>query len=181
MKFLLKTLYKYGDTPENRNVPGSQLGATIIEVIIYTFLSISFLLVLTDIFSSLLDKGKESVSFSEVETDAKYINQKILNNFAQATSITTPSSLNTSVGTLVFTANSVSYSYYLSGNNLYISEGGTVNQLNSYGTQISNLAFTRYGSLTGKSIIKISYDLKSTIIQAKGYEQKTVNLTLGSR
>ena len=156
-------------------------GASIIEVIIYTFLAISLLLVITDIFSSLLDKSRESVSFSEVETDAKFINQKLLNNFSSATDILVPSLLNQPTTSLSFLANSTSYSYFLSGSNLLINEGGIINRLNSYGTQVNNFTVTRLGNSGGKSLLKISYDLRSTIILPKGYEQKTVKLTLGIR
>jgi|SRR3989344_3121640 len=159
----------------------NQKGATIIEIIIYSLLSISLILVLTDVFSSLLEKSKESVSFSEVESDGKFISQKLLNHLPAASSVSIPANLGDLASTLSFTANGSSYSYYLSNSDLYLNENGTANKLNSYGTQVSNLTIQKLGNSGGKPVLKIGFNLKSTIIQPKGYEEKTYDLTIGTR
>ena len=156
-------------------------GATIIEIIIYTFLSLTLLLTLTEIFSGLLDKSKESVSFSEVETDARFINQKILNDFSRAVTVTSPPNLNSPSESLSFNDGVHTYSYFQSGANLNLVEDGIIDRLNSFGTEVSGFTVSRFGNPGGKSLLKISFNLKSTIIQPKGFEEKTVNLSIGTR
>jgi len=156
-------------------------GSSIIEVIIYTFLSLTLLLVLTDVFSQLLNKSQESVSMSEVEVDGKFISQKIYNQIAQASGISLPANLGDTSNTFTLAINSSNYSYYLSGTNMFLNDGITIERLNSYGTTVSNLTAQRLGNPGGKPIIRISFDITSTIIQAQGNESKNYLITAGLR
>ena len=158
-----------------------QKGATIIELIIYTALMLSLVVVLTDIFSSILSKNKESVSLSEVEIDGKYISQRLLTQVALATSISTPSNLGDTSNSIVFSINSSNYSYYLTGVNLFLNDGVTSERLNSYGTEVSNFTIKKLGNSGGKPILKISFTVKSTILQPNGNEQHSFDLTVGTR
>ena len=156
-------------------------GTTIIEIVIYTFLSITLLLVVTDVFSQLLSKSQESVSLSEVEIDGKFISQKIYNQFAQATGISLPANLGDTTSSFTFAINTANYSYYLSGANLFLNDGVSNERLNSYGTTISNLTATRLGNAGGKPVLKISFNIKSTIIRPEGSESKNYSITAGTR
>ena len=158
-----------------------QKGATLIEVIIYTFLSLALILILTDIFSQLLSKSNESVSLSEVEIDGKFISQKIYNQLAAATGISLPANLGDSVNSFIFAIDSTNYSYTQSGTNLFLNDGVTNERLNGYGTEISGLTATRLGNSGGKPVLKISFNIKSSIIQPKGPESKDYSITAGIR
>lgn len=156
-------------------------GATLIEILIYTFLSITLILILTDIFSTLLDKSQESVSYSEVEIDGKFINQKLFNQVGNANAISMPANLNESGNNLSFSIDGENYSYYLSGSNLMLNDGVNIERLNGYGTEISDFSVTRLGNTGGKPMVKINYTVTSTILRPGGGEERNIGLSVGTR
>ena len=156
-------------------------GATLIEILIYTFLSITLILILTDIFSTLLDKSQESVSYSEVEIDGKFINQKLFNQVGNANAISMPANLNESGNNLSFSIDGENYSYYLSGSNLMLNDGVNIERLNGYGTEISDFSVTRLGNTGGKPMVKINYTVTSTILRPGWGEERNIGLSVGTR
>src|SRR3989344_7916883 len=65
-------------------------GSTLIEITVYTFLLLSFLIILSEAFFSILDLGKETESASNIEQDGRFISTRFQYDISNADSITIP-------------------------------------------------------------------------------------------
>lgn len=157
------------------------IGSTLMEIVIYTFLLLILLGVLTNIFASILDQAKDSASYSEVEVDGKYISQMLYNYVGEIDSVLLPANPGESANSLSFTSGGVVYSFYPSADNLFLTDSVNNDRLNSYSTTVSDFSVTRLGNPGGSPFIKISFTLTSTIIQAKGAETENFTVTAGTR
>lgn len=157
-----------------------QKGFTLVEIILYMALLSIFLIVLTDIFVSILDVRRESEATSAVEQDGRYILNRFMYDIPRASSVTTPASLGGSGSTLAIVIGGTNYTYSLSGGNLQLNDG-TINNLNSSGTSLSDISFQRIGNSGGKDTIKIQFTLTSVTTRPKGSEVRTFQTTVGRR
>jgi hypothetical protein len=68
--------------------------------------------------------------------------------------------------------------------NLNLSVGGVSSKLNGNDTAITALSFTKIGNsavVDNKPTIKVSYTVRSRIIEQSGQEEQTIETTLGLR
>lgn len=156
-------------------------GATILEIIIYIFLLLSLLLVLMDVFSSLMNLSSESTSNSEVVNDGKFISQRFYYQISQASAINIPANLGDTNTSLSLEVNGTSINYYLSGENIYQNDGTSIERVNNFGTKIPAFTVTRLGNSGSKPTLKINFTVESTISQSKGRESKNYSVTVGTR
>ncbi|OGG12523.1 hypothetical protein A3D77_01155 [Candidatus Gottesmanbacteria bacterium RIFCSPHIGHO2_02_FULL_39_11] len=156
-------------------------GLTLIELIIYVTILLTLLAVTTKIFSSLIDSQLETSQTSSVEQDSRYIFARLSSDISRATSITTPSLLGQTSGTLTLVINGLNSTYSLNGNNLELSDNYGLYQLNSFGSTVSNLSFQRLGNASGKPSIKVTFTLSSTAKRNSQSEVKTYSTTIGTR
>ena len=157
-------------------------GFTIVELIIYMGIMSVLLLVLTDLFISVLDIQSESEVTSAIQQDGRYILTRLNYDLTQVKTITTPT-LGTTTPNLIVTISGQTYSYQLTGPNLTLSiNGAPGNQLNSYASSISGLTFTRLGNGIGKEdTIRISFDLTSIVNRSNGPQTTNFLTTVGLR
>lgn len=139
------------------------------------------LLVQTQIFTSVLGVRLESEANSQVSQDARFIMSRLIYDINRAENIILPATVSAQTNFLELTIDGTSNTYSLSGYNLIISNDLGINNLNSFGTRVSNLSFKRLGNAGGKNTITISLTLTSLTQREYGPETRTIQATSGLR
>lgn len=153
-------------------------GFSIVELLIYCGLLSIILVVITNIFTSILNLQLETESSSVLAADGQYLLTKLTYDLRRGTQIVSPS-LGSSSSTLNIIIDGTTYQYKLDNNNLIISPGG---QLNSFQNKITNLTFTHFGAASAKEdTIQITFTLTSNIFQETKIETKNFSTTIGLR
>jgi prepilin-type N-terminal cleavage/methylation domain-containing protein len=158
-------------------------GFTLIELLIYMGILSILLVVLSQIFGSVLDAQLESESTSAVHRDGRFILSKLSYDIHKAQSIVTPAAIGNQSTSLQLTIEGINYTYTVSSGNLEITSGLETNNLNSGDTTVSNLTFTRIGNsvANAKNTVRITYTITSKIVRPKGMETKDFQTTIGIR
>lgn len=162
-----------------------QKGVTIIELLVYVGLLSMFMIVLLDVFTSILGAKVESQSTSGVSQDTRYILSKLTYEINNADSISAPANFGVTANslTLVDGANSYTYSLDGAGNLNIISAAGT-QRLNGADTKITDISFTKLGNagvIDNKPTIRVSFTVESLIEEPSGQQEQTINTTVGLR
>jgi len=161
----------------------STRGFTLVELLIYMGILSILLVVLSQIFGSVLDAQLESESTSAVHRDGRFILSKLSYDIHKAQSIVTPAAIGNQSTSLQLTIEGINYTYTVSSGNLEITSGLETNNLNSGDTTVSNLTFTRIGNsvANAKNTVRITYTITSKIVRPKGMETKDFQTTIGIR
>ncbi|MEI6532826.1 MAG: prepilin-type N-terminal cleavage/methylation domain-containing protein [Candidatus Roizmanbacteria bacterium] len=162
----------------NKNISS---GFTLIELLIYMGILSIFLIILTDVFVSILGVKLESSSYSSVEQDGRYIMNRLSYDIHRATSITTPSSPGQSTSSLALVIGGINYTYNLNSNNLVLTSNSISNTLNSNLSRVNNIQFQRIGNVGGKNTIHVVFTVTSTIQPKSGPVQKNYEISSGIR
>jgi hypothetical protein len=138
----------------------NQKGSTIVELLLYMGLMAVLLIVLSDMFISILDVKTDIQKTSSIEQDGRFIIARFIYDIQRATSITTPSSAGGNGATLVMVVAGNTYTYSLNGTNLQmVNNTGTFN-LNGDETKVTDLNFKRIGN-GQKDTITVQFDITS--------------------
>lgn len=156
-------------------------GFTLIEVVLYMGLFAIFMVVMTNIYVSVLSIRLESESISAVEQDGNVILARLIYDINQASSVTTPGSLGTQSSSLAMVINSTNYTYALSGGNMVLTAGANSGAINSYNTTISNFSVLRLGNVGGKHSLQLSFTVTSKITKTSGVDTKNFQTTVALR
>lgn len=159
-------------------------GFTLVELLLYMGLFSIILVITLQMFASVFDAQIESQATSSVATDGRFILSRFAYDVAQAQSITSPSSLGTPSATLAIVINSSTLTYSLNNGDFLLtnSSNGTIDQLNSEATSVSELSFTRLmGGSGGKDVIQLSFTLTSEAIRKTKKEVLTFQTSAGLR
>ncbi len=165
-------------------------GVTIIELLVYMGLLSIFMVVLVDVFVTILNAKLNTESTSALDADSRYILSRLSYDVARADTMGTPASLGGSGGTLSVTTSGITYSYSLDGSgNINLNNGSTNMKLNGNDTSLTNLTFTKIGNADTvcapqncKPTVKVSFTIQSNIVlQGNRQESQTVETTLGLR
>lgn len=163
--------------------PEMRSGFTLMELLMYIGIISIVLLVLTNLFSSVLDVQLESESVSSLQQDGRYILNRMTNDIQNAGSISLPATLGTSSATLRVNINGQNYTYTTDSNgNLQLTNNIGTNNLNSIDTTISNFRVIRRGnSLVGDNTIDIAFTITSKVKRETGFETKNFQTNIGTR
>jgi type II secretory pathway pseudopilin PulG len=159
----------------------SKKAFTLIELILFMALFTIILGILTNLFSVIVDTQNEVQSTSAVENDSKFITARMLYDIQHADEITTPASIGAETSNLVLSIDGQTYQYSLSGGNLVLTVGSESDNLNGFGTQVSNLTFQRFGNIGGKNAVRLHFTIDSTNKTAAGQETKEIETMIGLR
>src|SRR4029079_5452581 len=119
---------------------------------------------------------------SNVVADGRYLYSRLVYDINRANSISTPTPLGSSSANLALTSSGTSFTYALSNGNLILTTASSSSNLNSFGTTISNLSFTRLGNTSGKPTVKINFTVTGSIKETGGkIETQTFETTAGLR
>jgi hypothetical protein len=149
-------------------------------MLIYMGLLSIFLLILTDMFTSVLNIFAQTETTSSLEQDSRFITSRLAYDIQRAGSITTPAFGNTQ-NSLTIVVNSQNFTYSLTGNDLILTNNSGSYAINSNQTKISNLNFTRLGNVGGKNSLKIQFTLTGTRQESKGVRSTNYQTTLNLR
>ncbi len=161
----------------------SQAGVTLVELLIYMGLFMSFLLLLSGLLVSILDVQRESVETARIEEDSQFLYSRLKYDITRAKNITLPG-LNGETGqTLTLTSpQDTEITYKFENNQLTISEGAQPAQnLNNPEVTVSNGEFQKLGNEEGQFSIRITMTLQSSIEGATTLEERELVYTFTTR
>lgn len=158
-------------------------GFTLVELILYMGIFTIMLVVLFEIFTSIIDVQLESSSTSSVSQDARFLFSRLMYDISQAQDITNPYSLGSSSASLQLIESTGTYMYSITNGvlNLTNSTTNTTDSITSVDTSISNLHFTRLGNSNGKNTIQVGFTLTGKTVKRGGAETQTFQTTIGIR
>jgi type II secretory pathway component PulJ len=138
-------------------------GFTLPELLVYCGLLAILLVVITNVFMSILNLQLETETVSGQAQDGQYILSRLSYDLRRASSVTSPALGGTSASLSVI-IDGVSYQYGLDGNNNLVVAGQ--GQLNSFLTTVSDLSFTHLGTVGGEEdTIQIGFNLGDRFFQ----------------
>lgn len=149
-------------------------GVSLVELLIYMALVSMFMIILVDLFTSILKLELTTESTSGLATDTRFIVARMGYDIENAASmsVSTPT-------TLQFNGTS-SYSLDADGN-LILTVGGQSNRLNSADTRISELSFERVGAVGTKPTVQVKFTITSNVIETSGPRSQVIQTTYGLR
>ncbi len=156
-------------------------GFTIVEMIVYMGLLTVMMVILTRMFTGILDMQLSSTAVGEVEEDSRYVFGRLAYDIGRASDIVTPASPGDSAATLVLTIAGVANTYAISENSLLLANNEGSHNLTSFGSAISNLTFTRLGNPGEKNSIHVQFTIDSTTQTVPPLPSKTLETTIALR
>lgn len=180
MKTLAKSQKSQTIRIKKKNNFSSNSGFTLIELVIYIGLLTVMVVVLAEIFLTILDNQSSSRDTSNVAADGRYIYSRFIYDVNRANSITVPASNAIPSTTMTLVINNQNYTYSLSNNNLVLTDPTGSNVLNSQGTILSSLSFTLLGSPSAKTV-QMTFTIKGTTPTNGVVSQESFQTTAGLR
>lgn len=156
-------------------------GFTLIELIMHIGLFSILLLVMTQIFTWILDIQAESQATSFIYQDGQYIINRISFDIQRAENIILPTTNGQQENNLELNIDGTTYTYAIINNNITINNILGTDVLNSSNTNISNLIFKKVGNTNGKDTVSLSFTITSNIRRPAGYQTKNFQTTAGMR
>jgi hypothetical protein len=148
-------------------------GVTIVELLIYLGLSTIMLVVLSELFVSILDESVKTQNYSAVQTDGRYILGRLKTQLNNATAVVTPANLGETSYELVLIISGATHRYYIINTKLYLSDGTGDYLISHLDTRITGVVFTRTGNIGGKPVILIEFVSSTGASGTIGYESQT--------
>jgi type II secretory pathway pseudopilin PulG len=162
----------------------SESGITIIELVIYIGLLSIFMLVLLDVFITVLNARLETESTSTLNQDTRYILTRLAYDIGNADSVVLPAALGDSGNVLKITKGGITETFSIDAlGNLILDDGVSPQKLNGVDTALTDISFKKIGNPEegDKPTVKISFTVKSLIIRQAGEQTRTVDTTIGTR
>ncbi len=171
----------------------NQPGFTVVELLLYMGIFSILLVVLMQIFTSILSVHAESQATSQVEQDGSYILARLTNDIHKASTIATPT-LGTTGQTIHITGSGIDETVSQNGTDLKLTNNTSSSSefLNSANTNVT-VSFQTLGNVlsstpaptpaaTVKYSVQIQLTVTSKIIQPGGIQQsKTFQTTIQTR
>jgi hypothetical protein len=148
-------------------------GVTLVELLIYLGLSSMMLVILGELFVSILNESMETQNYSAVQTDGRYVTARLRYVVNNADSIATPANLGDTSNELVAVNGANQYHYYLNGDKLYLNDGSGDYLVSNLDSKITDLEFSRQGNAGGKPVITVSFKASSGIEGTAQHESQT--------
>lgn len=177
-KILKSTIKKF--FPSSHHV-STHRGFTLVELLIYMGLLVVMILIFTDIFTSIIDNQLSSGNTSSVADDGRYIYSRFIYDVGRAQSVTDPVSYGSSSATLTLAIGSENYTYALNNGNLVVTDSSGSYNLNSNGTTISDLLFTKVGTTGAKNTVRLSFTVNGKVTTRGIRDTQQFQTTAGLR
>jgi type II secretory pathway pseudopilin PulG len=156
-------------------------GFTLVELLMYMGLLSILLVALTTIFVAIIDTQLNAQATSYVAQDGRYIYSRLIADIHKASSVQSPQNLGDTTNSLQMTISSASASYSLADGNLILTDTTGSHVMNSFGTTISDLSFTRIGNVNGKHTFRINFTVSGNRVADSSPEVKDFQTTAGLR
>ncbi len=165
-----------------------QHGFTLIDLTIYSGLLGILLVILSEIFISVVQLQLSSRSQGAVEQNGAYILSRITYDIRRASSITSPvlgETVATFSSVLSESGNNVPYIYDIQNQNLILSIGSVVSQVNSSDTRVRDFSVTRIGNsgqnALAKDTIQVSFTVFSIGETSHGLKERQYHTVVSLR
>lgn len=158
-----------------------QNGFTIVEMMLYMALMTILLVILTEIFTSIISVRLNADANSAVDQDTRFILARLNYDIQRSSAVSTPASLGQTSGSLALTISGSTYTYSLSNGVLSLTTPSGASQLTSSETSISQLSFQKIGNTGGKETVQVLMTIKSKAITPAQAQQRSIQTTLGRR
>ena len=147
---------------------------TLVELMVYMGILSVFLVILSNIFLTVLDVQFQTDITSSLEQDGRFILSRAIYDVHRATAVTTPASAGQTSQSLVLTIGGQTYTYASSSGNLNLTTSSGTQPLNSFATKLSNITVTNLGNASAKATITLNFTLTDGTV-SKSY-QTTISL-----
>lgn len=155
----------------------NRAGFTLIELLLYAGLFTILLVVLLQLFTSLISAQLESEATSTISQDGQYILARLGYDISKSDAVLQPATFGASQSAMTLTIASTSAQYTLSQGNLFL---GT-DRLNSYAITVSNFYVTRLTNSNAQDSLTVSFVLTSNNILSSGTKTETFQTTINRR
>ena len=143
-------------------------GFTLVELLLVMGIMSILMIILFQVFGSILDLKLRSEATTYVAQDSRYLITRLTYDISRASDVTLPVELS-SGSSLTLVIDGQNYLYSLDDNILKLSVGGGDNlALNGIGSKINTLTFTRFANIGTKRIVQISLGIVPTTVQPGG-------------
>lgn len=149
-------------------------GFTLIELLLYMLIFPFLLLVISNIFGSIVDAQLESKSYSSVDLDGRFVLTKLAYDFQSADSadylnnqIILPATQSSDT-TLKIKVKSVTYTYSASTSGRIQLNNPALYDITSSDSSVSALLFQRIGAGDNRDTVRVSFRLTSKINRKSG-------------
>ncbi len=156
-------------------------GFSIIELLLYTAILSSFLLMLTNVFVTMLEVQLESQASSVVVSDSRYLFARMAYDLGRASAIVEPVAIGAQSQSLIITVGGQTYTYAVVGDDLILTTASASGALNSFQSNVSNVSFRRYGNMNGKNSVRVFVRLTSRTLRQGEPEVRDFDTILGTR
>lgn len=156
-------------------------GFTIVEFMIYMAILSGFLVVLTNIFVSIVELKADTESVSAIEQDGRFIMARMMHDLHRASGVTIPAASGAASSSLTIVIGGVNYTYQLTGADLTLTNDTGTNRLNSSESKVSGLSFLRVGNAGGKPTVQIQFSVDSVTQRVSGQQPKSFIFSAGLR
>lgn len=162
---------------QERVTSRKQRGFTLVELLIYTALVLTFLTILSYIFGSIINTQVETSSNSNLVMDGNYIVGRIGYDIYRASAINYPA-LGANSNSVELAIDGSIYLYRLNGKKLELVVDGVVWNLSGYQTEVISFSVERLGNAGGKNAVRGIVSLKSVLDPS---DSKSFSFTGGLR
>lgn len=157
-------------------------GFTLVEFLLYIGLLSIFLVILSDIFVSVVELKLGTESVSSAEQNARFITSRLIYDVHRASSVTAPATLGATSSSFALVIGGVAYTYQLNGVDVELTNNFGSFKLNDSEVTITNPIFQRIGNSGGKPTVKINFTVTSrTERPGVGFEIRIASTTTSLR
>ena len=156
-------------------------GFTLVEMLIYIGILSIFMLVLAEIFHSVINVQLESASHSFVQQDSQFIISRLTSDVHRAENIILPASIGEESTSLQIVIDGQNHTYAPNNGDLQLTDNLGSANLNSIETSVSNFNITRLGNPGGKNSLQINFTITSRILQQGQAESQNYQTVLKLR
>ncbi|MEK9201309.1 MAG: hypothetical protein AAB909_05050 [Patescibacteria group bacterium] len=146
-------------------------GFTIIELLLYMGILPLILIVLSIVFSDLVNLQLSSRAISSVEQGGRFILARLAYDIRRASSVTTPATPGISSPSLALVISGVTHTYSVVDGQLTLTVGGQTDTLSGSDIRVDGFSVLRLGNPTGEASLQISVDLGSLDSDLSGQDQ----------
>jgi type II secretory pathway pseudopilin PulG len=136
-------------------------GFTLIEMLIYMGLVAAFLVILSSLFTAILETQLDTQSRSALDQGGQYLLNRLSYDIRRADSVTVPASIGNTGQQLTLMIDGVAYSYFLANQKVQLTVGSSTYTITPFDLLISGFTVVRRGNSSGKPVIDISLSLTS--------------------
>jgi len=131
-----------------------------------------FILILFNLFATILSAQTRSSAVSLVQTNGNFILTKLTSDINQADSIVSPASIGSSLTSMTIKIGTTDATYSLANGRLVLVDSSGTFNLNDSDTTVSNFVATRIGNSGGKAGIQLQFSLTSNVVDNSNIKTK---------